>query len=191
MPRARTTTIRTAHPFGGRLLPPARQPAALRRVPVGGLDFVPFSFIRPARLPAILSGPHRHRPAHRRSSARSSFSPSRSVGCTAYTPRPRRWSTLSTPSTKYAGYAEHQVRRVRRASCCSGNMTRLSRTRRRSRSSPRLPTRTFGPSVPLGAPLAWLYAARCMPDVACCVLCTAYVVRMSYMRHDACSAVIA
>jgi hypothetical protein len=45
----------------------------------------------------------------------SSFSRSRSVGCTAYTPRPRRWSTLSTPSTKYAGYAEHQVRRVRLA----------------------------------------------------------------------------
>ena len=190
MPRARTTTIRTAHPFGGRLLPPARQPAALRRVPVGGLDFVPFSFIRPpacltkwsTSIPTGATGALAHD---------SSFSRSRSVGCTAYTPRPRRWSTLSTPSTKYAGYAEHQVRRVRRASCCSGNMTRLSRTRRRSRSSPRLPTRTFGPSVPLGAPLAWLYAARCMPDVACCVLCTAYVVRMSYMRHDACSAVIA
>ena len=88
---------------------PFRRPLASTR-PAAGSSFLPS-----ARLPAILSGPHRHRPAHRRSSARSSFSPSRSVGCTAYTPRPRRWSTLSTPSTKYAGYAEHQVRRVRLA----------------------------------------------------------------------------
>ena len=143
------------------------------------------------RLPAILSGPHRCRPAHRCSSARSSFSRSQSVGCTAYSPRPRRWSTLSTPSTKYAGYAEHQVRRVRLAILLLRQYDTPFEDPKTieefaSFAHPNIwPERAFGRTACVVVCCA-LYA-----DVACCVLCTAYVVRMSYMRHDACSAVIA